>query len=928
MSRRRLHLPRLFRRHEVGGVAGASRPAPPRLAQALLAAALPAGLVRETVLGDFWEDYAALRRRCRWRARVWYWREAIGVSARSLLSRARRYAGVGRSSVGSGSRRGGSRGGNPGGGSGWRRLLFRLDAALRQDIPYGIRNLARAPGFTAVAVLSLALGIAPLAAVGGFVNAMFFRPLAGVPEQGRLVSVFRAVGEPISWPDLADAAAQADGLEEVAALSSTRFSLTEGEVTQRLRGASVSSNYFDVLGVMPTLGRRFEVGEMGAGADGAVIISYGFWQRRFAGSEEVLGDVLRIDGRDHTVVGVAPEGLLSPEMPVEPDIYVPLGVEVVDGRGRRGHYGIGRMRDGIRLEDVRAQLGVVQERLRAEYPAYWSADAARPGAFGVHPLQALRLRPGQAAEIGAALGLVAFLGLLVLMTACSNLGNLLLARGWQRGGEIAVRRALGADRATLVAMLLAESVVLGCAGGALGTLAAHGLTRTLEAGLLVPDLRIDLTLDVRVLAFTALVSLLTGIVFGLIPALRASRPDLSVALKSEPGAGVSQLGSRYRNVLVVAQVTASLALLVSAASLVRSLQSMQHIDPGFDAGGVLTVEFDVSQGSHADADGGLFFEQLAERLRSAPGVEVVALAVDLPLDGTSRWHTVTPLGIPDTERFILAQENQVSPDYFAALGMQLVRGRGLTDSESPAAPVVVINEAFERAYWPEGALGELIRITGDEPAQVVGVVRDAKYDSLGESSTPIRMWRPWDGDDAAASHLVVRAESDEDARLLLPVLRRLVAEADAELPFLEPRLLRDIVDASGQEQRVASAMLVVIGTVSLALALVGLYGVLSFVFGRRRREIGVRVALGARRADVVGMVLYEGMRLVAIGVIAGLTLAFGITQLLAAAFPGVQPLDPVGPLAAVGLLAVAAALAALVPALSASRVDAMEALRG
>ncbi len=449
-----------------------SRIRPPKLAHFLLSLALPAGFARESVLGDFNEDYAHRRSRSRVRARLWYWREALGVGARAVAVRVRRRV-SGPGTPGGSPHADGipPAGGKP---PRWRRALARLDAAITQDVPYGIRNLMKAPGFTAVAVLSLALGIAPLAAIGGFVNALFFRPLAHVPEQGRLVALFRGTSGPLSWLDIVDAGSQSEGLEDIAALSvHDGFNFTVDDVTTSLMGSEASANYFDVLRVPMALGRGFGGNEMGPEAEQVVVISHTFWRRQLGGDGSVLGTVLRIDGRDYTVIGVTPEGLLTPEMPVEPDVYVPLRPEHLSKRGRRGLYGVGRLADGATLEDVRAQLVVVQERMRDAYPEYWSSEPGEGGNYAAHPLRALKVRPGQQAQIALAVALVAVLGLLVLATACSNLGNLLLARGWQRSGEIAVRLAMGADRSTLVTMLLAESVVLGCAGGALGVLTAH-----------------------------------------------------------------------------------------------------------------------------------------------------------------------------------------------------------------------------------------------------------------------------------------------------------------------------------------------------------------------------------------------------------------------------------------------------------------------
>jgi len=914
--------------HGPSAAGARATPAPPAVARALLWIALPAGLDRECVIGDFCEDYARLHADSPWRARAWYWREASGVALRALSVRLRhpRADGEGRRAVFSGAT---SRSKMPAGRPPrWRRVLARLDTALTADLPYAARNLIKSPGFSAVAIISLALGIAPLAVVGGFLNALFVRPAPYVQEPDRMVAIFRGVGEPVSWPDLVDVADQAEGLDGVAATSTTSdVNLTEGDTTRALMGAEVTTNYFDVLRIPLLLGRGFADDEMGSGAEPVVVISHTFWQQQFAGVADALGRTLRINGRDHTVIGVAPEGLMSLEMPVEPDVYVPLRAEEVERRGYRGIVGVARLADGVTLDDVRAQMVVIQDRLREAYPGYWRDQPESPAEFGVYPLMALRVRPGAEAQIAVGLALVVLLGLLVLITACANLGNLLLARGWQRGGEIAVRLALGADRPALVLMLLAESVLLACSGGAVATLGAYWLTEALQRGLIGPAARLDIGLDGRVLAFTAAVSIVTGVVFGLVPALRASSPTLTPALKGERAAIGRARALSFRNLLVAGQVAASLALLISAAALLRSVQAMRSIDPGFEPQGVVTVRLDLAQRQYAQIAAQEFFEGLAQRLARLGEVESVALATDLPLDGSVWMTTIVPEGVelPADGHFVV-HENRVSPQYFALMRMPILRGRGFSAADlGGGPPVVLVNEAFEQRFWPDGAIGKRVTIGDDEAAEVIGVVRNASYRSVGESPTPLHLWRPWQRDATAATHVLLRARNDP--RALIDPLRRLVREADPDLPVLEPRLMTDVVGASSEEQRVASMLLSLISIVALSLSVVGIYGVLSFVVSRRTGEVGLRVALGAQRADVVRMVFVQGMRVVLAGAAVGLVLAFGIVQVLAAGFAGVEALDPVAPAAAVLLLVSSAALATLIPALRASRVDPMEALR-
>jgi len=657
------------------------------------------------------------------------------------------------------------------------------------------------------------------------------------------------------------------------------------------------------------------------------VISHTFWRDRFGPGNPVLGATIRLDGGVHTIIGVAPERLLSLGQPVAPAVYVPFRPEHADNRGRHALFGVGRLRDGATLEEARAQLEVLQERLTEAYPRYWSSELWQGGNYAAYPVIALRVRPGMRAQITVAVALVTILGLLVLATACSNLGNLLLARGSQRGSEIAIRLAMGADRSTLVTMLLSESVLLGCAGGAVGALAAHWMTQALAAGPLGPGFGLDFTLDVRVFAFAAFVSIATGVLFGLIPALRASSPDLSSALKGEQSAFGRNRALSFRNLLVVGQIAASLALLVSAAVLVRSVQVSQATDPGFDPEGVVAVSINLTQGSYSEDEGKQFFRDLTARIAAAPDVESVAMAVDLPLDG-SRWlNDIVPEGIElgEDERIVL-DENRVSGNYFELLRTPVLRGRSFTEADtSGSAPVVVINEALAQRFWPEGAIGGTLALGDGGTVQIVGVVANAKYGQLAESPPMLHLWRPSTQTYSPATYLVVRARAD--ARAVIPVVRQLVREMDPNLPVLEPRLMTDLVAWSGEDQRVVSILLSIVGMIALTLAVVGIYGVISFLVSQRTHEVGLRVALGARRADVIGMVVGQGMRLVAVGIAVGLLMGFGIAQLLAASFPGVELSNPIAPGLATLILAAAAVLATLVPALRASRVDPMVALR-
>lgn len=901
---------------------------PPRFAQLVLRTSLPRGFVREAIVGDFWEDY-----RLRYlsdspaRARLWYWRELLAVGGRSLARRLNfsdRLRRILSSPQGSPSRAAGGMSPLPPRG----RFAFfsGLWNVVAHDLPYAARNLARAPGFTAVAVLSLALGMVPLTGIGGFLNAVYFRPLPEVGDQDELVAIFRGVSGPVSWPDIQDVREQVDALEDAAAFSlAGQVNMTEGDTTVEIMAGEVSANYFEVLRVRMALGRGFTEEEGDPQAEPVAILGHTMWQRRFGGDPEVLGAIIRIDGIDRTVIGVAPEGLLSPEQPIEYAVYFPLTERRATTRGWRGLAAFGRLRDGATLDEVRGQLDVLAGRLREAYPENWAPDG-REDNFAAYEITALRVKPNLRSQILAVTSLVVLLGLLVLATACSNLANLLLARGSKRGTEIAIRLAMGARRSTLVTMLLCESLLLGGMGGGLGLLVTHWFTRAMAAGRIGPGFGLDLTVDIRVLAFTAAASIATGILFGLIPALQAASPDLTSALKGEQT--IFRRGRRvsFRNLLVVTQVAASLILLVSAGVVLRGLQLARSEPLGFEPEGVVAVEIDLNQGTYSEEQGHRFFEDLLTRVRAMSQVEAADLTVSVPF-GSARWMgELVPEGVERTpESEILADTSFVTPGYFQLLGMPIVQGRTFDASDVTGAPrVAVVNQALAETLWPEEPPVGKRFSEGSRSLEVVGVVRDASY-TTPRGDQVRHYWLPFSQSYQPAMFLMVRARGD--ARVVIPTLRQVVAELDPDLPVLEPRLLTQIIYDASMDVRLMTMLLAGAGLVALFLSVLGLYGVISFLVSQRTHEVGVRIALGADRAKVVRLILLHGLRLTGVGVGIGLVVAFGLAHVLAAMVAGVEPTDPVASLAGTLVLGTAATLATLVPALRASRVDPMVALR-
>jgi len=902
---------------------------PPRLAQLLLRISLPRGFQREAILGDFWEDY-----RYRWhsqspgRARAWYWRELLSVSARSWGARLSGVVRRRRKSMAAGGAPAPGTGGMPPIGQRSKASMMSLIwNTITEDIPYGFRNLLRTPGFTAIAVLSLALGMAPMTAIGSFVNAAFFRPLPVVEEQERLVAIFRGVSGPVSWLDIQDVRQQVDALEDAAAFSlGSEINLTTEQTTRQVMGAEVSTNYFDVLRVPMAQGRSFAEHEGEPEADPVAVLGHALWQEHYAGDSQVLGKTIRLNGVDRTIIGVAAEGLLGPEQPIEYAAFIPIAQERAENRGWRGMAAFGRLGDGATIEQVRTQLDVLSARLQEEYPELWIDEHGRESEFAVYPISALRVKPNYRYQIFMMVGLFILLGLLVLATACSNLANLLLARGSKRGTEIAVRLAMGADRRTLVAMLLSESVVLGCAGGGLGLLLTHWATQALAAGRIGPGFGIDLTVDWRVFAFTAFVSVFTGALFGLIPALQASSPDLTSALKGERTVFRRTRGISFRNFLVVTQVAASLILLVSAGVVLRGLQQSRSLDLGFEPEGIVAVQIDLRQGSYSEDQGRQFFADLLMRLSAIPQIDAADLTVSIPF-GDSRWMAnVVPEGIektPETE--VLADESMVTPGYFDLMGMSVLQGQAFGPGDVDGArEVAIINETLADRLWPdESAVGKRFH-RASSTIEVVGVVRDARYGPpQGEQIRHI--WVPFAQSYHENMFLLVKARGD--AGVVIPTIRQVVSELDPELPVLEPRLMTTVINESAGDARLISGLMAGAGMVALFLAVTGLYGVISFIVSQRTHEVGVRIALGADRGKVVRMILLQGLRMTGIGIVVGLLAAFGLAHVLAAMIAAVNPLDPVAPLIGAAILLAAAILATFIPALRASRVDPMVALR-
>jgi predicted permease len=811
---------------------------------------------------------------------------------------------------------------------GWRparrpRLLGVSDN-LGRDLRHAARMLSREPNFLLVSVLSLGFGIALATSVFSVVNAALLRPAPHVHRPERLVRLYASFSPddiygPFSHADLADIRERTPMLANVAAFQSLDLTLsTEAGASSSVPGLSVSENYFDLLGVRMPLGRGFVPDDAVRGQRLAVI-SDGLWRRQFGGDPTVLGQQVRLDGRQHTIVGVAPRGLLAENQPTPVEVWIPIAEHARNERGYMGFSLLGRMADGVTLDQLQAQLDLVAERLLQDYPDYWTNYSGEPRRMTVLSNRTAAITPDQRAQVSAMLVAVVLVIGLVLLIACSNVANLLLTRAWRRRTEIAVRLALGASRRHLVAQLLTESLMIAALSGGLGLLVIHWISNLLASRL------IDVTVDWRVAAFAVALTLLTGVAFGLVPALNASRPELVPALKGlDLGTRLGRFG--IRNLLVVAQVAGSLVLVLSAVLLLRSLQKAQQVDIGFDPENVAVVSMNLEHRQYDEADAGQFYRELMARLRLLPQVEAVALGRRVPLEGGSMRHGgVEPEGYElGPDEFLVVSCNVVSPGYFELIRMPLVRGREFRDTDTEGStPVMLVNEAFANRFWPgENPIGKRVKL--DEYAEVVGVVRDAKYTSITEGVTPF-FWTPSTQDVQLSMRVHMRTRGEPQA--VLPLALEVIHALDPDLPIVESRLMTSLTGRAVLPYRIVSAVLSVAGAVALALAMMGIYGVMTFAVSQRTREVGIRVALGAKPGQVVQLVVWEGMILAGFGLIVGLPVVIGLAHLIKAFLVGVRPFDPLSLGVGTALLSLAAVGAAIAPAIRAAKVDPMVSLR-
>ncbi len=820
---------------------------------------------------------------------------------------------------------------------------------IAQDIRYALRNLRKSPAFAAIAVITLALGIGANTAIFTVVNAVFFHPIP-VKDPARLAEIFtldqrKILGAannnvfPNSFPNAQDIQQRAQSFSGVTVYESfaTPVSMTvNGQPNQYFAQLS-SGNYFDVLGVHAQLGRTFRPEEDStAGAGPVVVLNHGFWERVFAGNPNVIGQNVLINGQGFSIIGVAPKGFQGTSVIGGPDMWIPMSMhdQVLTGFTKQlfnerrflGFSAVGRLKEDARPEQAKAELQAIASDLETAFPL-----ANKGRTFTLQPLLESSIAPNQRDQFSrAGIMLMAVVGI-VLLIACFNIANLLLARASGRKREISIRVAIGASRGRVVTQLLTEALVLAIAGGALGlglALAGRDVMWRFRPPLLPAD-GMDLSLDWHVMAFTFLVAITTGLIFGLAPALQASRPDLVSELKERAG-GDLRKGSRFtvRDVLISLQVTVCLIALVFAGLFLISLRNARTMDTGFDTHNLAMLSFDLGALNY-DAPRAREFERRAlEAAQNTPGVRGAALSNTIPLFNGGFGRTLFKEGEDNNngQSGHVSQYSVMSPEYLQTMGIAMVRGQGFDSTIRENTPrVAIINETAAKQIWPnEDPIGKRFTFFRDTSAtQVIGIVRDSTYNALGEAPRPY-MYVPLIQNPNTAMTVFFRTQGDP--RSALSSVRTQIQAMDRNLPITNVWAIGEVISQSLWASSFGASLLTVFAMIAMALCAVGIYGVVGYSVGQRIREFGIRLALGAQPRDVLLMVLKQSALIMGTGLVAGLVAAFFLARLIVTFLYGVNTNSPLAFLAMAMVLAAVGVFASYVPARRAARVDPMVAL--
>lgn len=817
---------------------------------------------------------------------------------------------------------------------------------FRQDVRYALRTMRKAPGFAAVAVITLALGIGANTAIFTAINALFFRSIP-VQDPKHLVSVFTTDQRnrgglnsflPVSNPNADDIQHRAQSFSGIAVFADTGVSLSVDGQADRLVAEVASGNFFDVLGVPAAFGRIFKPeDDRQLGAAPIIVLSNGLWQRKFASNRNVIGKSVLLNGLGFTIIGVAPRGFQGTAVLGGPDMWVPMCMheQIFSGFQKKyfnerrflGFAVVARLKDGVSEEKTREELKSIGSNLESDNPI-----PNKGRSFTFMPLLQASINPNLRDVFTKAGSVMMAVVGLVLLIACANITNLLLARAAGRKREISVRLALGASRSRIITQLLTESIMLSLAGGALG-LGVAVVGRDLLWKFRPPFLlqaNLDLTLDTTVLIFTSCIAIGAGVIFGLAPALQSSRPDLVTELKERAGGEVSS-GRRFklRDVFMVVQVALSLLALIGAGMFLFSLHNAQKMDPGFDTHNLGMISFDLGSLNYDPQRAKEFQRRVLETAQAVPGVKAATLAANIPLFGGGVVRSVFPEGAEGSNdrNGVLVGIDSISADYLQTMGIPMIRGQGFDSSvREDSVKVVIVNEAAARRFWPDAdAVGKRFKFFGENDwRQVIGVARDSKYVTLGEDPTP-NIYLPLIQNPGSGLTLFFRTTAPTN--VTLNTMRTQVQMLDRNLPLTNVWPIGEVISQALWASRFGAGLLTIFALVALVLCAVGIYGVVGYSVGQHVREIGIRMALGAQPRDVLLMVLRQSAITMGVGLLIGLAASFMLGRWVVSLLYGVSTNPPLTLVGMAMLLACVGFVASYIPARRAATVDPLIALR-